>query len=87
MARPLWIYFEHVYYHVMNRGRGRQRIFQHPADYQAFLDTLAEAHERFGLQIHAYCLMGQPLPLTGPYASRQSGAVYAAGPRPLYSTV
>lgn len=58
MARPFRIHFKDAYYHVMNRGRGRQRIFQHPADYQAFLDTLAEAHERFGLHIHAYCLMG-----------------------------
>jgi len=58
MARPLRIHFENAYYHVMNRGRGRQRIFQYAADYQAFLATLAEAHARFGLQIHAYCLMG-----------------------------
>ncbi|MDA0738772.1 MAG: transposase [Nitrospirae bacterium] len=58
MARPLRIHFQNAYYHVMNRGRGRQRIFESPADYQAFLDTLAEADERFGLRIHAYCLMG-----------------------------
>ena len=58
MARPLRIHFENAYYHVMNRGRGRQRTFRHAADYQAFLDILAEAHERFGLHIHAYCLMG-----------------------------
>ena len=70
MARPLRIHYKDAYYHVMNHGRGRQRIFHHTADYQTFLDTLAEAHERFGFQIHAYCLMGQPLPFTGPYASR-----------------
>jgi len=58
MARPFRIHYEDAYYHVMNRGRGRQRIFQHSTDYQAFLATLAEAHERFGLHIHAYCLMG-----------------------------
>ena len=46
MARPLRIHYKDAYYHVMNRGRGRQRIFHHTADYQAFLDTLAEVHER-----------------------------------------
>jgi REP element-mobilizing transposase RayT len=41
----------------MNRGRQRQRVFHAPTYYHAFLDTLAEAHERFGLVIHGYCLM------------------------------
>ncbi len=51
------IEYENAHYHVMNRGRGRQKIF-HDDDYvMAFLTALAEAHERFGLQIHAYCLM------------------------------
>ena len=42
----------------MNRGRGRRAIFHGDAYFKAFLDTLAEAHERFRLEIHAYCLMG-----------------------------
>ena len=58
MSRPLRIEYEDAYYHVMNRGRGRQKIFHGEDYYNAFLDTLNEAHERFGLQIHAYCLMG-----------------------------
>jgi len=41
----------------MNRGQGRKRLFHNDSDYKAFLDTLSEADERFGLQIHAYCLM------------------------------
>ena len=50
MARPLRIEYADGYYHVMNRGRGRQRIF-HDADYfEAFLVTLQEAHERFCVQ-------------------------------------
>jgi len=57
MPRPLRIEYENAYYHVMNRGRGRQRIFHGDAYYRAFLDTLAEAHRRFGLQILCYCLM------------------------------
>lgn len=42
----------------MNRGRGRRAIFHGGEYFKAFLDTLAETHERFKLEIHAYCLMG-----------------------------
>jgi len=42
----------------MNRGQGRRAIFPDDRYYQAFLETLAEAHQRFKCVIHAYCLMG-----------------------------
>ena len=58
MPRPTRIEYEDAYYHVMNRGRGRQQIFHSAEYYAAFLDTLAEACQRFGLKVHAYCLMG-----------------------------
>ena len=57
MCRPLRIEYPYAYYHVMNRGSGRQAIFHDEAYFQAFLQTLSESHERFGLEIHAYCLM------------------------------
>jgi len=57
MPSPIRIEYEDAYYHVMNRGRGRQLIFHSDEYYQAFLDTLAEASERFELMVHAYCLM------------------------------
>ncbi|MGH1469872.1 MAG: transposase [Cellvibrionaceae bacterium] len=57
MPRPPRIQYENAFYHVMNRGRGRQLIFHDEAYYQAFLHTLEEAHSRFDAQIHAYCLM------------------------------
>ena len=57
MTRPLRIEYEGAYYHVMNRGRGRQTIFHDEAYFNAFLNTLAEAQQRFGLEVHAYCLM------------------------------
>ena len=44
----------------MNRGRGYQRIFHQHEDDGAFLETLAEARQRFGLEIHAYCFMPNP---------------------------
>lgn len=58
MPRPLRLEFEDALYHVMNRGRGRQAIFHGQDYYQAFLNCLAEACERFGAEAHAYCLMG-----------------------------
>jgi len=58
MPRPTRIEYENAFYHVMNRGRGRQTIFHDPAYFQLFLDTLKEAHERFDAVFHAYCLMG-----------------------------
>lgn len=58
MSRPLRIEYENAYYHVMNRGRGRQTIFPDTLYYQDFLQCLEEAHRRFGLEVHAYCLMG-----------------------------
>ena len=58
MPRAERIEYEDAYYHVMNRGRQRQRIFHDHNYYQAFLTGLEEAHNRFGLEIHAYCLLG-----------------------------
>jgi len=58
MPRADRIEYEDAYYHVMNRGRGRQKIYHGTVYYNAFLEALAEAHRRFGLEVHAYCLMG-----------------------------
>jgi len=58
MVRPLRIEYENAYYHVMNRGRGRRSIFHKAEYYELFLDCLEQAHQRFGIEIHAYCLMG-----------------------------
>ena len=58
MPRPLRIEYEDAYYHVMNRGRGRQWIFHDTRYYEEYLRCIGEAHKRFGIEIHAYCLMG-----------------------------
>ncbi len=57
MPRPLRMEYENAYYHVMNRGAGRRTIFHGDEYYEAFLQVLDEAHRRFGIQIHSYCLM------------------------------
>lgn len=58
MPRPFRIEYDHAFYHVMNRGRGGKTLFHGKAYYEAFLQSLAEAWERFQAVIHAYCLMG-----------------------------
>ena len=57
MPRPLRIEYPGAYYHVMNSVPGRQSAFPTDAHYEAFLETLAEAHRRFGLEYHGYCLL------------------------------
>ena len=42
----------------MNRGRGRQQVFHDVKYYEYFLSCLEQAHKRFGVETHAYCLMG-----------------------------
>ncbi len=57
MPRPLRICYPNAFYHVMNRGLGRQNIFHGKKYFLTFLDVVAEANQRFGCIIHAYCLM------------------------------
>jgi REP element-mobilizing transposase RayT len=44
-------------HHVTQRGNDRQLLFETPADYQVFLDTLAECVARYRWQVLSYCLM------------------------------
>lgn len=49
--------FAGAVYHVMARGNERREVFRDEKDRERFLETVAEAVERFGLLVHAYCLM------------------------------
>jgi len=57
MSRPLRIEYEGARYHVMNRGRRADRIFESRNDYLMFLDLLKEAAELWDVSISAYYLM------------------------------
>ncbi|MFC1808043.1 transposase [Candidatus Omnitrophota bacterium] len=57
MARPLRIEFPGAWYHVMNRGRRKEKIFFDDGDREAFLQALSDAHELFHIEIHAFVLM------------------------------
>jgi len=57
MPRPIRIEYPNAFYHVMNRGRGRQNIFHSQNYFVSFLNCLSEANKKFDIVIHAYCLM------------------------------
>ncbi len=57
MSRPLRIEYPGAWYHVMNRGRRREKIFSSSEDYELFLAVLCEAVEMWNLKVAAYCLM------------------------------
>ena len=57
MARPIRVEFENAVYHVTARGNERREIYRNDDDRNCFLDTLETAVVRFGLVIHAYCLV------------------------------
>jgi putative transposase len=57
MARKVRIQYPGAMYHVMNRGDRREAIFGDDEDRQRLLQTLTEACQKTGWQVHAYCLM------------------------------
>jgi putative transposase len=44
-------------HHVTQRGDRREQAFFEDGDYALYLDLLAAAAERFGVEIWSYCLM------------------------------
>ncbi len=57
MPRKLRVEYPDAIYHVMSRANGKGDIFQDDVDRQDFLKTLAEACQKTGFAIHAYCFM------------------------------
>lgn len=57
MARPLRITYPDAWYHVMNRGRRKEKIYLVDRDCHTFLDLLKTASEFWKVNIAAYCLM------------------------------
>jgi len=57
MGRAPRIDIADVVYHVINRANARVEIFDTPGDYDLFEEILAEARERTGIRLLAYCIM------------------------------
>lgn len=58
MARPLRIEYPGAWYHVMNRVAGRGLVFKERWTTELFLRMLQDLDQRFHVECHAYCLMG-----------------------------
>src|SRR6266516_3486447 len=86
MARPLRIQYPGAVYHVMARGNHGQEIFKDDRDRQCFLETLGEACEKTGWEIHAYVLMANHYP-TGGDTGRQPGRRDEMGARGLHAAL
>ena len=57
MGRPKRAADGGLIYHVLNRANARLSIFEKDGDYEAFERILADAIERTGTRLLAYCLM------------------------------
>ena len=57
MSRPLRIEYPGAWYHVMNRGRRREDVYQDDEDFHLFLKVLQDTAKMWNLKVSAYCLM------------------------------
>ncbi len=51
------MYLPGLPYHVIQRGNNRETCFIEPENYQFYLHLWQELSVRYGVQVHAYCLM------------------------------
>ena len=63
MPRKLRLQYPGAIYHVMNRGDRREAVVKDDRDRRRFLETLGQACEKTGWQVHAYCPMSNHLHL------------------------
>jgi len=57
MARPLRIESPAAFYHVLNRGNTGMNIYRSEQDREKFLECVVEAVKRYGIKVHAFCLI------------------------------
>jgi putative transposase len=57
MPRRARHYIPHLPYHLVQRGNNREPCFVEPENYQLYLALWQELSERYGVAVHAYCLM------------------------------
>jgi len=48
---------ENVYYHIMNRGNQKQKVFLEDADCERYLELLKRYKKRYKFKLYAWCLM------------------------------
>jgi len=75
MPRALRVQYPGAIYHVLDRGDRQENILVNDVDRHDLLQTLTEACEKSGWQVHAYCLMSHhfQVVLETPNANRVEG--------------
>jgi REP element-mobilizing transposase RayT len=58
MTRPLRVRYERAIYHVYSRGNRKEFIFPDEKAIRFFLGKLDAGAERYAVEVHAYCVMG-----------------------------
>jgi putative transposase len=58
MARAARVNVAGGWYHVMNRGLDGMTVFEELREHEHFLELVGEMVERYGVEVHAYALMG-----------------------------
>ncbi|MGD0815237.1 MAG: transposase [Verrucomicrobiota bacterium] len=81
MPRQLRLQYPGAIYHVMNRGDRREAIFKDDRDHRLYLETLGQACEKTGWEVHAWCLMGNHfhLVIETPQANLVAGMKWLLG--------
>jgi len=51
------MYLPGLPYHVVQRGNNREACFIEPENYQFYLELWQQLSRRYGVEVHAYCLM------------------------------
>jgi len=57
MPRRSRMYIAGLPYHIVQRGNNREACFIEPEDYQFYLELWGGLSKRYGVSVHAYCLM------------------------------
>ena len=57
MPRRTRMYIPGLPYHIVQRGNNREACFIEPENYLYYLELWKECASRYGVEVHAYCLM------------------------------
>ena len=57
MPRRARMYIPNLPYHIVQRGNNREECFIEPENYLFYLELWQALSQRYGVRVHAYCLM------------------------------
>lgn len=57
MPRRARMYLPGCTYHIVQRGNNRQACFLEEENHRTYLQLMSEVMPRYGVSLHAYCLM------------------------------